>query len=126
MFILAVLGLHCCAGFSLVAGSGDDALVAVCGLLIVVASLVGSAGSRVHRLQSLWHTGSVVAAHRRSCSAACGVFLDQESNPCLLPWQADSYSLSCQGSPILFFNAHIVTSLVSGRQYAMALGSLAF
>ena len=39
-FILAVLGLHCCAGFSLIAGSGDYSLVAVRGLLIVVASLV--------------------------------------------------------------------------------------
>ena len=32
---LAVLGLHCCAGFS---------LVAVCGLLIVVAFLVAEYG----------------------------------------------------------------------------------
>ena len=39
-FILAVLGLHCCAGFSPVAGSGGYSLVAVCGLLIVVASLL--------------------------------------------------------------------------------------
>ena len=80
----------------------------------------------MHRLQWLWHMGSVVAAHGLSCSAACGVFLDQGSDPCLLPWQVDSYSLSHQGSPILFFNAYIVTSLVSGHQYAVALGSLAF
>ena len=40
IFILAVLGLHCCVDFSLVAVSGDSSLVAVHGLLIVVASLV--------------------------------------------------------------------------------------
>ena len=38
------------------------------------------------RLQS---TGSVVVAHRLSCSVTCGIFLDQGSNPCPLHWQAD-------------------------------------
>ena len=28
-----------------------------------------------------------------------GIFLTQGSNPCLLPWQADSLPLSHQGSP---------------------------
>ena len=28
-----------------------------------------------------------------------GIFPTQGSNPCLLHWQADSLSLSCQGSP---------------------------
>ena len=32
----------------------------------------------------------MVAAHGISCSTARGIFLDQESNPCLLHWQADS------------------------------------
>ena len=32
----------------------------------------------------LQHTGSVVLVHGLSCSAACGIFLDQGSNPCLL------------------------------------------
>ena len=40
-----------------------------------------------HGLQS---AGSVVVAHGLSCSAACGIFLDQGSNPCPLHWQADS------------------------------------
>ena len=30
---------------------------------------------------------------------ACGNLLDQESNPCPLHWQADSYPLRNQGSP---------------------------
>ena len=42
---LAVLGLRCCGGFSLVAASASYSLVAVCRLLIVVASLVAE-----HRL----------------------------------------------------------------------------
>ena len=48
----------------------------VCGLLIVMASLV--------------------AEH--SCPVACGIFPDQGSNPCLLHWQADSLPLDHQGS----------------------------
>ena len=40
LFILAVLGLHCCIGVSLVVASGGYSLVVVCGLLVVVASLV--------------------------------------------------------------------------------------
>ena len=37
---LAVLGLHCCTGFSLAAASGGYSLVAVCRLLFSVASFV--------------------------------------------------------------------------------------
>ena len=44
----AVLGLHCCTGFSLVAASGDYSLAVVSRLLIVVASFVSE-----HRLQRL-------------------------------------------------------------------------
>ena len=55
-----------------------------------------STGSAVAvlRFQS---TGSVVVvlsySAELSCSAACGIFLDQESNLCLLHWQADSLPL---------------------------------
>ena len=38
-------------------------------------------------------------AHGLSCSAACGIFPDQGSNPCSLHWQADSQPLRHQGSP---------------------------
>ena len=38
----------------------------------------------------LERTGSVVAVHGFSCSAACGIFPDWALNPCLLHWQADS------------------------------------
>ena len=47
--------------------------------------------------------GSVVVAHGSSCSAACGIFPDQGSNPCPLHWQADSQPLRHQGSPHILF-----------------------
>ena len=34
-----------------------------------------------------------------SCSAACGIFPEQGSNPFLLHWEANSSPLSYQGSP---------------------------
>ena len=41
---LAILGLHCCLGFSLVAASRGYSLVALCSLLTAMASLVGEHG----------------------------------------------------------------------------------
>ena len=41
--------------------------------------------------------------HGLRCCTACGIFLDQGSNPCLLHWQADSLPLSHQGSPPTFY-----------------------
>ena len=82
ILFLAMLGLCCCVGLS---------LVAVCGLLIVMASLAAA--------PRLLSTGSVVVAHGLSCSTSCGIFLDQTLNQCLLHWQADSLSMSQQGSP---------------------------
>ena len=38
----------------------------------------------------LQSAGSAAAAQGLSCSAACGIFPDQGSNPCPLHWQADS------------------------------------
>ena len=88
---LAVLGLRCCKGFSLVMAIGGYSLVAVRGLLIAVASLIAE--------QGFWSTSSVLVARGLSSSTACGVFSNQGSNPCLLLWQADSLPLSHQGSP---------------------------
>ena len=50
----------------------------------------------------------IVVAHRLSHSAACGIFLDQGSNPCLLHWQADSLPLSHQGNLAIGLNLHLV------------------
>ena len=63
------------------------------GLLIAVDFLV---------VDGAWALGvraSVVVAHGLSCSAACGVFPAQGSNPCPLRWQADSKPLCHQESP---------------------------
>ena len=61
---LAVLGL-CCGGWALPCGNFS----------------LWSTASR--------HAGSVVVAHRLSCSSACGIFLDQGSNPGPLYCKAD-------------------------------------
>ena len=99
---LATLGLCCCAWAFSSCGERRLLFVVVRGLLIAVASLVTEHGLQVHRLQQLWRVdsvvvarrlqsaGSVVVAHGLSCSAVCGIFLDQGSNPCPLHWQADS------------------------------------
>ena len=47
---------------------------------------------------------SIVAAHRFSCSLACGIFLNQGLIPCLLSWQAASLPLSHWGSPFCMYN----------------------
>ena len=49
---LAMLGLYCCAGFSLVVESGGYSLVAVQRLLTKVTSLVTEHGSTKHGLSS--------------------------------------------------------------------------
>ena len=48
--------------------------------------------------QGLGRVGSVVVAHRLSRSAACGIFLGQGLNLCLLHWQVHSLPLSHQES----------------------------
>ena len=48
--------------------------------------------------------GSAVVSPGLSCSVACGIFLDQGPNSCLLYWQVDSHSLHHQGSPTHFLN----------------------
>ena len=65
-------------GFSLVEASRGHSLV-VRGLLTAAASLVVE-----HWIQS---EGSIVVAPGLSCSEACGILLDQGSNPCLLVWE---------------------------------------
>ena len=88
-----MLGLCCCEGFPLVVVSGRYSLVAVHGLLTVVASLVEEYG-----LYGMW--ASAVAARGLSgCgdwatglsrSAVYGIFPDWELNPHLLHGQVDS------------------------------------
>ena len=82
-------------GLSLVAASGGHSSSRCAGLSLSRPLLLWSTGSR--------RAGSVVVAHRPSCSAACGILPDQGSNPCPLHRQADSQPLRHQGSPSLSF-----------------------
>ena len=50
--------------------------------------------------------------HRFSCSVACGIFLGQGSNLCLLHWQEDSLRLSHQRSPALFLLVYSIICLL--------------
>ena len=69
-------------GVSLLAVSRGFSLVVMLRLLTAAASLVAE-----HGLQGT--QASVVVAHGLSCSAACGIFPGQGSNPCPLHWQVD-------------------------------------
>ena len=74
-------------GFSLVAVHGGCTLNCGAGASVLLWLLL------------LWSTGSGIVAHGLRCPVACGVFLDQGSNPCPLHWQADCQPLHCQGCP---------------------------
>ena len=88
-------------GLSPLAASGGHSSSRCAGLSPSRPLLLRSTGSRC--------PGSVVVAHGPSCSAACGIFPDQGSNPCPLHWQADSQPLRHQGSPY----DHSYTSLAA-------------
>ena len=91
---LAVLGLRCCAGFSLVAASRAT------NYRVQASHCAGvSCGARTLGHVGFSSCGSRALEHRLSCSTACGIFPDQGWDPCLLYWQADSSSLSHWGSP---------------------------
>ena len=88
---MAVLGLRFCArAFSNCSKWGHSSSRCA-GLSLSRPLLLRSTGSR--------RAGSVAVAHGPSCSAACGIFPDQGSNPCPLHRQADSQPLRHQGSP---------------------------
>ena len=82
-------------GLSLVVASRGHSSSRCTGLSLSQPLLLRSTGSR--------RAGSVVVAHGPSCSAACGIFPYQGSNPCPLHWQADSQPLHHQGSPLIRF-----------------------
>ena len=100
---MAVLGLHFVRGLSLVVASGGRSSSWCVGLSLSRPLLLRSTGSRC--------AGSVIVAHGPSCSAACGIFPYQGSNPRPLHWQADSQQLRHQGSPIIFLSKSLWFSL---------------
>ena len=81
---------------SLFAASGGHSSSRCAGLSLPQPLLLWSTGSRC--------AGSVIVAHGRSHTVACGILPDQGSNPCPLHWQADSQPLRHQGSPTTVFH----------------------
>ena len=81
LFILPCRVFVAARGLSLFAMSWGYSSLRCAGFLQWLL-LLQSTGSRVQ--------ASVVVAHGLTCSAACGIFPDQGSNPCPLNWQADS------------------------------------
>ena len=79
---MAVLGLRFCARAFSSCGKWGPLFIAVRGPLTVAASLAAEHRLQMRRLST--------CGHGPSCSAACGIFPDQGSNPCPLHWQADS------------------------------------
>ena len=103
IFIFIILFIYWLCGvfivacrLSLVAASGSYSLVAMCGLLIVVASLTVK-----HRF---WGAqASVAVVHGFSCPEACGIFPDQGLNPGPLQWRQILNHWTTQGSPVSLF-----------------------
>ena len=83
-------------GLCLVAVGRGHSLAVVHRLLTAVASLVVEhtlQGARTQQLQLLAPTAQAQQLWcRLSCPAACGIFRDQGSNPCLLHWQVDPFT----------------------------------
>ena len=71
---MAVMGLHCCTCFSLVAASGTFSLVAVHRLL-VLQSIGSRARTSVVAVPGLKNTGSPVVAQGLTCCTACDILL---------------------------------------------------
>ena len=112
ILFLVVLSVHCCLGFfSSCRPVGATVQLWYTGSSLQWLLLLQITSSRACWLQQLQHmdsvivtprlqsTGTKVVTHGFSCSVACGIFLDQGSNLCLLHWQEDSLPLSHQGSP---------------------------
>ena len=101
-------------GLSLVAASGIHSSSRCAGLWLSRPLLLWSTGSR--------RAGSVVVAHGPSCSAACGIFPDQGSNPCPVHWQADSQPLRHQGSPPTYSSFTFSSSLLISKLKIVLVG----
>ena len=98
---LAVLGLHCCAGFSAVvvsrgllfssgAGASHCGRSSYCGARALGTQWLRRVHSAVLVAPRLESTGLVIVALSLSYPVACGIFLDQVSNTCPLHWQVNS------------------------------------
>ena len=114
IFLIVLFIYFGCAGSSLLCGLfchckiRGYSLVAVCSLTAVAfcccwAVSLGCVGPVV-AASGFKSTSSVVVPYGLSCPAACRIFPDQGSHPCLLHWQLDPLPLSQQGSPLTAFD----------------------
>ena len=95
----------------LFSGVGEQGLLSSCGAQASRGSSLSCCGARARGRAGFSSCSSQALRHslnscgpQLGCSAACGTFPDQGSNPCLLHWQADSLPLSHPGSPpVLIF-----------------------
>ena len=69
------------------------------GLLLIATHRLHTEMASLIAEQSSRRSGFGSCGTWPSCSMAHGIFLDQGSNPCYLPWQVGSYSLNHQGRP---------------------------
>ena len=121
--LMAVLGLDCCLGFSVVAARWG---CSHCG--VWASGCSGFSGCRAQTPEresfSSWGAQApeprLSRGARLSCSASCGVFLAQGLNPWPLHWQMDSWPLSHQGipsyDPLVFTSAVTLISSVFSLQ----------
>ena len=71
-------------------------------------------------VMAIEHRLSSCSTRSLSCPEACGIFLDQGENPCLLHWQVDFYPLDHHGSPtllslsVVFSNTHMLSYYAAG------------
>ena len=107
IYLLTVLDLRCCTGFSLAAASGGHsscgAPTSRCRACLVSEHELKGVRDSVAVAQGLQSIGSVVVVHGLTRSAAYGIFPNQGLNPCLLHWPVDSLPLSYEGSLVLSF-----------------------
>ena len=80
-------GLFCSCEWGRLSGYGAQA--SHCGSFSCCGARTLGCVALVIAALGLYSTASVVVVHRLSCSKACGIFLDQGSNPCPLHWQED-------------------------------------
>ena len=104
---LAAASLCCFARALSSCGDWADSVVAVCGLLTVVASLVEHQLwlhlASVVAACGFQNTGSIAVAHEVSCSVACGIFQTR-----------DRVYVLCIGRPIL---THRATRQVPAKKF---------
>ena len=108
IFFVAVWAFSSCSEQGLLSSCGAWAShcggFTCCGARALGYSGFGSCSSVVVASQ-FYSTGSIVVAQRLGCSAACGILLNEGSNPHLLRWHSDSlpvshHSFPPQGSPM--------------------------